>query len=239
MPEPPQITLTIDAGAAAADFVRSVLAAGPVASIAVRVAGAAGSGSGSGARATLADIIKAGQAGGAAMLIVDDADLARDLGADGVHLSLDDDGGADDTAVNLADHTAARYRHARARVGTDAIVGIEPAPGRHGPMLLGEAGADYLAFRASAPHFLDPERSEDDDDWLQTVEWWADIFQVPCIAVCDGDEDVVGQACAAADAGAEFIGLSIRAATPPADGVALVAAVRSALAARPGGGDAT
>ena len=69
---------------------------------------------------------------GVAFLINDRADIAAEMGADGVHV------GQDDTP----------YEEARRFVGPDRIVGVTCHNSRHLAMEAGEAGADYVAFGA-------------------------------------------------------------------------------------------
>ena len=89
-----------------------------------------------------------------AVLVEDDAALARDLEADGVHLTGD-----------LSEYTAAREV-----LGDDRIVGIDCAESRHKAMAAGESGADYITLSAGDP---------------QTIAWWTEVFQIPCVADID------------------------------------------------------
>jgi len=75
------------------------------------------------------------QAAGAAFIVNDRPDLARALGADGVHVGQDD----------------ASYGEARKLLGPDAIVGVTCHDSRHLAMEAAEAGADYVAFGAIYP----------------------------------------------------------------------------------------
>ena len=71
-----------------------------------------------------------------AFILNDRPDLARDLGADGVHIGQDD-----------ASYDEAR-RPPRAR---SHIVGVTCHNSRHLAMEAGESGADYVAFGAFFP----------------------------------------------------------------------------------------
>ena len=72
-------------------------------------------------------------------VLLDDADLALKLRADGVHL-LD----------------PALYAKARRAIGNDGIVGVACPLERHTAMEVGEAGADYVEFQAgNAPEQVD------------------------------------------------------------------------------------
>lgn len=91
----------------------------------------------------------------------------------------------------------------------DAIVGAGGLATRHAAMEAGESGADYVLLDAG------------DDDFTRTCEfvaWWADLFEVPCVAGAAS----LAQAELLAAAGADFILLGDAMATPQA--IAAVAA---------------
>jgi len=181
-------------GEAAAEVLQAALTGPEVACIAVRtVANATRPG------ARLKTLIEHGQAAGVAMLVVDDIQLARTLRADGVHLRFDADG---DMLEQLTE--------ARERLGGQAIVGVEPGPSRHVAMAVGEAGADYIAFAADTAAF------ESERDWIEIVGWWADIFEIPCVAICNPVGDLFAQAQSATHSGAEFVAAALDVATAPA-----------------------
>lgn len=99
-----------------------------------------------------------------AFIVNDSISLAKRLGADGVHLGQDDGSVAD----------------ARARLGKAAQIGVTCHASRHLAMEAGEAGADYVAFGAFFPsstkdtkHVAEPE----------LLEWWARLFELPCVAI--------------------------------------------------------
>lgn len=71
-----------------------------------------------------------------AFLLVDDAPLAKKIGADGVHL----------TSVTA-------YGSARTLLTSDAIIGVATAASRHEAMEAAESGADYVAI-APAPDLV-------------------------------------------------------------------------------------
>ncbi len=130
------------------------------------------------------------QAAGIAALIAEDSELAKSLGADGVHLTCSED-------------LAARQENARTSLGPTATVGVLSDMTRHTAMVAGEAGADYLAFD------LRPDAAA---NGLDFVAWWAEIFEIPAVAFIGFD---VERAREAATAGAEFLAL-----TPPLDATA-------------------
>ena len=81
----------------------------------------------------LADSVAAIQAAGIATLISGDAALARVVKADGVH-------------IPPSKSALAAYREARDILGGRFIVGVDVGRTRHDGMVLGEEGADYIAF---------------------------------------------------------------------------------------------
>lgn len=119
-------------------------------------------------------------AGHTAFLVEDDVGLALALGADGVHLS-----------------DPARTRDARARLGSDRILGASCGTSRHAAILAGEDGADYIAI-GELGCALQPSL-------LEMIAWWSELFVLPCLA--EGAFDATS--CAPiGGAGADFIAVS-------------------------------
>jgi thiamine-phosphate pyrophosphorylase len=207
-----ELLVTLIVGEGAVERLKAVMAAVPVASVVLA--------SPDGREMAAGDVlplISIGQAGGAAMLIRDDARLARTVKADGVHVSAGDD-------------IAARYEEARAVAGGRAIVGADAGRTRHDAMALGEAGADYVAF--GVPGFV-KERETAFERQIELIGWWSEIFEIPCVALdCPTPE----QAAHLADAGADFVSLEIPTGMTGADAVAVAQSWRDAMA---GGGDET
>ena len=135
-------------------------------------------------------IVAAAQQAGMAALIAEDADLARALRADGVHLGPSAD-------------LMQAYSAARQTLGRDAIVGTDAGLSRHDAMSVAEAGADYVAFGAPA-RLKDRARARERRDAL--VQWWAEIFEVPCVAL---DVGAPAEAERLARAGADFVAVSV------------------------------
>jgi thiamine-phosphate pyrophosphorylase len=149
------------------------------------------------ARAATADLIAAAQHADIAALILDDAALARELGADGVHLAAHADG-------------IVGYQDARGVLGTGAIVGSDCGASRHVAMTLAEAGADYIAFGAPPGHNGEAEARKRRD---ALVAWWAEIFEVPCVAF---DVETAAEAEALSAAGADFLAVTLPCGQPEA-----------------------
>ena len=175
---PCALYLIVDvAGASIAeDWWSSVLTTVPVSCVLMVTEGTAATGD-----STLKAAISAAQDLGVAVLVDDSPDLAIELSADGVHLTLDDD-------------QQAAYEQAR-HVIADGIVGVAPGSSRHAAMQLAELGADYIAFGRDAGPGGNAEQ-------LAHIAWWAEIFEVPCVAL-----DVVtpDDANALAAVGADFV----------------------------------
>jgi thiamine-phosphate pyrophosphorylase len=121
------------------------------------------------------------QRSGVAFLIRDRSELVRSVGADGVHET----------------EGAAALTTAKKSLKPDHIVGAGDCTTRHAAMTLGECGPDYVFLGR-----LDPE--EDQPATSTLVEWWTELFELPCIAMAAGDWHTVE---AAAHAGADFVAL--------------------------------
>lgn len=207
-----QVYLIVDVvpGAAGLERVKAALAAVPVASVLLQAAP-----SGSLDVATVKPYVALIQAANVAALIDSDAELARTLRADGVHL-------------RPGTELAARYAEAREVLGTRYIVGVEVGHSRHDAMTFGEAGADYIAFSdgAAAPALLldqdgEPVVIEAPDDLLSLAAWWADIFEVPGVAMLAASPE---EADALAATGVDFVGIGMPSHGTPADVRALMRA---------------
>ena len=93
-----------------------------------------------------------------AVLIDNDAELAKELGADGVHISLGI--GAVKQALEL--------------MKPDMIVGAGALHSHHDAMMKAEAGVDYVFFGALDANAALPEE-------IDTARWWSETFEVPCV----------------------------------------------------------
>lgn len=116
-----------------------------------------------------------------AILIENDAGLAKTLNADGVHLHGD----------------SAQLTEARHLLGEDRAIGVSCPLSRHESMVMAEAGADYVAFGDPA---LTGQRNV--DSLVDMTRWWSELLEIPCVAwLADGDtkEDANKLVCAGAD----------------------------------------
>jgi thiamine-phosphate pyrophosphorylase len=125
------------------------------------------------------------QEAGAAMLIDMPADgrLVARLGLDGAHV-MKPGPTLDDALTSLK---------------PDRIVGIGGLKARHDAMEAGERDLDYVMFGEPRPDGSLPAFSQT----IDRAEWWASIFNVPCVAYAPDLESVE----ALALTGTEFIGI--------------------------------
>jgi thiamine-phosphate pyrophosphorylase len=149
-----------------------------------------------------AGLVEAAQARGVAVLIEGDAELARRLGADGVHLG-----------------PGGRVQATRKALPADAIVGVDCGRSRHDAMVAGEAGADYVAFAT---------RPESDHAPAEPalLSWWQTMMELPCVAM---GPIAVADAGALAEAGADFVALEGAVWDHPEGPAAAVAAAQRRL----------
>ena len=99
-----------------------------------------------------------------AFIINDEAVLARDLGADGVHIGQSD----------------VSYDDARKAVGVEAIVGVTCHASTHLAMTAAEQGADYVAFGAFFPTNTKETTARPE---LEILESWSSATNVPSVAI--------------------------------------------------------
>lgn len=121
-----------------------------------------------------------------AFILNDRADLAKKVGADGVHLGQNDG--------NLKD--------IRENLGLDMVIGVTCHNSIHLGFEAGEAGADYVAFGAfyptrtkATPYKAEPE----------LIRAWVDITETPCVAIGGITPENAGPI---VEAGAHFLAVS-------------------------------
>jgi thiamine-phosphate pyrophosphorylase len=142
-----------------------------------------------------------------AFIVNDSMNLAKRLGADGVHLGQSD----------------GDVREARALLGPTAQIGKTCHDSRHLAMDAGEAGADYVAFGAFYPTTTKPSDYRPDPSILT---WWSTLFEIPCVAIggitSDNGKPLV-------EAGADFLAVcqAVWGKDDPASAVAAFAEVLS------------
>ena len=119
-------------------------------------------------------------------LINDRPDLAKEIGADGVHLG----------------QTDMSPGEARAILGADAIIGVTCHDSTHMGLVAGEDGADYVAFGA----FFPTETKEASNRAaLETLEWWRCATTLPSVAIGGITPENCGPL---VKAGADFLAVS-------------------------------
>jgi len=124
------------------------------------------------------DLVRIGQAAGCAVLVEDDAGLARSIGADGVHVSGD----------------ASAVKAALKALKPGLIVGAGNIPTRHDAMTIGEMDVDYL--------FFGPLEGGSAAEAADLAEWWAATFEIPAVLSDPGATPTTDPR------GAEFLALS-------------------------------
>jgi thiamine-phosphate pyrophosphorylase len=131
-------------------------------------------------------LMRIAQSHDVAFIVNDRPDLAKKLGADGVHVGQED----------------APYAEARALLGPDKIVGVTCHNSRHLAMEAAEAGADYVAFGAFYPTSTKAPKTRAEPEILT---WWQDIMEAPCVAI--GGITTVN-ALPLVEAGADFLAVA-------------------------------
>lgn len=121
-----------------------------------------------------------------AFILNDRADLAKQLGAEGVHLGRSD----------------GSIKEARALLGPSAQIGATCHDSRHFAMEAGEAGADYVAFGAFYPTQTKETEYRPEPEILR---WWSSLFEIPCVAIGGITAD---NAPPLVEAGADFLAVS-------------------------------
>lgn len=99
-----------------------------------------------------------------AFLLDGRADLAAELGCDGVHL---EQGGMP-------------YAEARSRMGAGGMIGVSCGDSRHLAIEAAEAGADYVSFGPFFPSSTKEAAALADPE---IVQWWSEMMHAPCVAV--------------------------------------------------------
>lgn len=211
MPSDASLYLDLEIAAGSPEGALSVLAAAleaaPIASVLIRAEGGA-----------VPDVMQVrslvalAQKNGVAALVLDSPSRSAELQADGVHVGWSAD-------------VASRFKDVR-KAAAQIIVGADAGRTRHDAMEIGEAGADYVAFGIPA-HVEDRARAAERQ--LDLVSWWSDLFEVPCVAFDVAD---AAQAERLAEAGADFVSVTLRTDISPAEAVARVRDFAEAIKVR-------
>jgi thiamine-phosphate pyrophosphorylase len=120
------------------------------------------------------------QNGGAALLLEGNVDLVARSGADGAHL----------TGIDA-------MQEALPALKPDRIAGVGGLATRHDSMAAGEAGADYVLFGEPDAQGRRPSA----EAIAERLQWWAELFEPPCV----GFAATIEEAKEFAGAGADFV----------------------------------
>jgi thiamine-phosphate pyrophosphorylase len=176
--EPPRLYLITPAIVDAAGFAPALAAAvgaADVACVLLRVA----SKDQSEVKKIVRTLLPLAQGHGAACL-VEDPQIASRAGADGAHVA------------GLGDELATALESLK----PDRIVGVGAIANRDDAMRAGEGDVDYLMFGG-------PEDGQSFAEIRERVNWWAEIFTVPCVGYASNFDEIA----ALAEAGADFVAL--------------------------------
>ena len=120
------------------------------------------------------------QGKGAALLLDGHVELVARAGADGAHL----------TGIEA-------LKEALPSLKPDRIAGVGGLATRHDSMAAGELGADYVLFGEPDASGQRPSV----DAVCERLQWWAELFEPPCV----GFAATFDEASEFADAGADFV----------------------------------
>ena len=118
------------------------------------------------------------QDSGAALLLEGNVELVARAGADGAHL----------TGI-------AALEEALPTLKPDRIAGVGGLTTRHDSMAAGEAGADYVLFGEPDAKGQRPSA----EAIAERLQWWAELFEPPCVGFAASPEEAGEFAAAGAD----------------------------------------
>src|SRR6195952_4288736 len=118
------------------------------------------------------------QDGGAALLLEGHFELVARAGADGAHL----------TGIEAMEEALPSLK-------PDRIIGVGGLATRHDSMAAGEAGADYVLFGEPDAKGQRPSI----EAITERLQWWAELFEPPCVGFAVSPEEAVEFAAAGAD----------------------------------------
>ena len=189
----------------------AALSAAPVACLQIRLKEVNGDKTDSSAIIQAAEaIIPICHAKNTLVLINDDPEIAKQCGADGVHLGQND----------------MDYFSSRELLGGDAIIGITCHNSKGLGFEAAQAGADYVAFGAFFDTATKQAKARAE---LEILEWWQEAVEIPSVAI---GGITVDNAEALIEAGADFLAISSGVWAHP-DGPASAISRLSALCSQP------
>jgi thiamine-phosphate pyrophosphorylase len=135
--------------------------------------------------------------------LVSDAQLAAATDCDGMHI----------------DGVGPALEAALVAMKPQRIVGVGGIDSRHDAMSAGEAGVDYVMFGR-------PREQRDFAEIRERTAWWAEIFNLPCVAYAQSLDEIAELA----RAGADFVALCDAIWDDPRGPVEALEAARRAIA---------
>lgn len=118
------------------------------------------------------------QARGAALLLDGHVELVARAGADGAHLN-----------------SLSALQEALPSLKPDRIAGVGGLTTRHDSMTAGESGTDYVLFGEPDSKGQRPST----EAIAERLEWWAELFEPPCVGFAASREEAYEFAAAGAD----------------------------------------
>ena len=167
------VTPPVEDAAAMARLLADAIAAADVAAVLLRLADADERTLTNRVKTLLAPV----QQAGAALVLDGHAELVARAGADGAHL----------TGIDA-------FTDAVERLKPERIAGCGGLKTRHDAMVAAERGADYVMFG----YFAGGQRPAF-EAIVERIEWWAELFQSPCVGFAASLDEVGGLARAGAD----------------------------------------
>ncbi len=152
------------------------------------------------------------QTANAALLLDGQPEIAARAGADGAHL-----------------HGIEGLADALSSLKPERIVGVGSLATRHDAMVAGEAGADYVLFGEpdASGHRPAPAAI------AERLDWWAELFEPPCVGYAETLEEVG----LFARAGADFIMAGDLVFADPGKAAAMLMDVARTIGSNPRGAD--
>ncbi len=134
------------------------------------------------------ELVSGIQSEGIAVLVEDNVPLAQSVGADGIHLSDDDED---------------IFKAAIETLSDDVIIGLKAKQSRHKAMIFAEEGCSYVAITLFNPKVS--KRELEEFERPPEINWWVSLFSTPCVAWNISSKE---EAIEATKQGADFIGLA-------------------------------
>ena len=150
-------------------------------------------------------LVPAVQQSGAALVLAGHPGIVARAGADGAHLA----------GIEV-------FQAALASLKPERIAGCGGLQSKHDAMTAAEQGADYVLF--GEPE--DSRRRPAFEAIVERVEWWAEVFEIPCVGFAASLDEIS----ALAAAGADFVAVGDLVWQDPGGPEAAIAAATERLA---------